>query len=304
MCHGTVRQGIAGPMVAFGALLVLAAGCATRAKVERHQPAAYNAGTARTLSLVQVTGRPDLQGLVRKALRREAAASDWWTFRNAINDKIAIFPDAAAGRSVRGRQPAEREVFVRMDAYDAQVFPEKHKHGKKHKSKREDPPASGMGRVRVRFAATVVGSAGRVLMREREYAGTADGDIGSRFRRGQLVDKAAREGMERFLEDITPRRVREGIVLDKDAEDMAPVAELVAHGRYAEAMDRLKSMRARHPRRADVVYNMAVLTDARGEYEAALALYRQALQRGYKSYYVKSRDACERRLRDRNALSR
>ncbi len=276
------------------------AGCATRAKVERHRPAPYNAGDARTLSLVQTTGRPDLQELLSTSLRRQAVASDWWTYRDATNANIALFPHAEPGRAVRGGQPAAGAVFVRLDAYDALVFPEKTEEG----AERSGPPRSGNGRVQVRFAATVVDAQGAVLMRERDYAGQADGDIGSRLRRRRLIDEAAEQGIDAFLHDITPHRVREGIVLDKDAEDMAPIAELVAQGRYAEAADRLQAMRARSPHRADVVYNIAVLTDARGEYERALDLYDQALQLGYKPFYAESREACERRLRDRRRLSR
>ncbi len=283
-------------------VLVVLAGCATRAKMERHRPAAYNAGAARTLTLVQVTGRPDLQTLLTKTLRKEASRSDWWHFKDASNERIALFPNAESGRAMRGRAPVTDEIFVRLDAYDATVFPEKT--GDKDDPKDALPPTeAGRGRMQVRFAATVVAGDRQVLMREQTYAGTVVGEINSRFQRRRLVREAAEEGMEAFLDDITPRRVREGIVLDKEAEDMHPVAELVNQGRYAEAADRLKTMQARHPRRADIVYNLAVLADARGAYEEALALYERALQLGFKSFYTKSRDACKWRLQEREALS-
>jgi tetratricopeptide (TPR) repeat protein len=294
-CRARPRPGVLGLLV----LALLGAGCAPRATVERRRPAPYGLGAARALSLVQLTGRPDLQDLLRDRLRREATAEDWWHFRDRTRESIALFAAGSGGRSIAGERPDPGEAYVRLDAYDATVYREADADAAPPPA---GPPTSGRGRVRLRFAATVVDSDGRVVMGDREYAGTATGALATRHDRRDLVAEAAEEGVEAFLRDITPRRVREGIALDVEAEDLQPVAELVDRGAYALARERLQRLRRAHPRRADIVYNLAVLTDARGEYRAALDLYEKALRLGYKDLYVRSRDACRRRLREREAL--
>lgn len=274
-------------------------GCGTHVTLERHRPAGFSAGRAYELSLVQLTGRPDLKDLLGETLRGSSAGREWWVYRDATNEQIAVFPSAPAGQAATGRRPGQREVFVRLDAYDALVFPEK----TDQPEQPDSPKASGKARVRVRFAATVVGPEGNVIMGEREYAGTAEDDIDSQYRRRLLVERAAADGVEAFLDDITPRRVRERIRFDDDADDMEPVTELVQAGNYAQAAEILRQMRRDLPRRADVVYNLAVLTDAGGDYERALELYGEALKLGFRSFYADSRDACRRRLRDLQALT-
>lgn len=291
--------------VAAAVLLLAVSGCATRAKLERRRPARFSAGSARTLVLVQLTGHPELQRRLARGFRDEATGRDWWRVRDATGERIALFPDAGRGRLVRGRAPGADEVYVRLDAYEAirTVEPVEREEREDDDGDDHDGP-DAVERVRVRFAATLATAAGEALLRAREYDGTAATGDDDSPGRAALIRRAIARGMEDFFDDITPRRVREGIVLDKDAEDMRPIAELVARGQYAAAADRLGEMRNRRPRRADVVYNLAVVTDARGDYAAALDLYDAALSLGYKSYYAESRDACRRRLADREALGR
>jgi tetratricopeptide (TPR) repeat protein len=290
-------------------LIFLATGCDTQAVVVRDRPALFNAGAARNLTLVQVTGRPDLEHLLRETFSQQAASSGWWNYTEQCAAGIALFPGAAPGQTVTGRRPGTGEIYVRLDAYDATVFPEKERHEKPNKSdkkksdkKRKDDEKRG--RVCVRFAATIVNSLGELLMDRREYTGTADGDIGTAYRRQWLVAQAAANGLSAFMQEITPRRVREGIALDKDSEDMHPIAVLIDQGQYAAAAAQLEQMRKLQPLRADLVFNLAVLTDARGSYEEALKIYDEALKLGYKPQYAKTREACLRRLGERDALGR
>ena len=50
------------------------------------------------------------------------------------------------------------------------------------------------------------------------------------------------------------------------------------------------------PRNASAAYNLAVLTEATGDYATALEYYDRALSLGYKEYYATARAACARRL--------
>lgn len=281
------------------ALLVPLVGCGTYVTVERDSPAPFSAGPAYQLLLVQLTGRPDLQDMLGETFRVRVSAFEWWAYRDATNEQIAVFPNAPAGRAVTGREPTPSEVFLRLDAYDARVFADTTDYPQPD----DAPPPENIGSVRVSFAATVVGPDGAVLMREREYAGVAGGEIDSRRRRRLLLELAAEAGIDTLLDDITPRRIRERIRFDDDAEDMEPVVSMVRGGNYAQAAEMLRRMRQDWPQRADVAYNLAVLTDAGGDYEGALELYREALELGYRRFYADSRDACARRLRDYRALT-
>ncbi len=284
------------PVLLILSLFLAAGGCATQAKVERYKAPTCNAGTARTLTLVQVTGDPELRAVLRSILAREATKSDWWEYKDRHTAGIALFPSAEPGRTIRGAMPAKGEVFVRIDAYSSRVRSDHPDCSDKRKKDKEQT-----SNAYVRFAATVVNAKQVAVLAEREYTGQA-GRTGSHVSRWGLVRKAAEDGIEHFLRDITPRRVVDRIVIDKEAGDMALVVDLVDRGQYAQAMRKLQIKRKRYPLRADIMYNLAVLTDARGDYRAALKLYDQALRLGYKSFYRRSRNACARRLREQEEL--
>jgi tetratricopeptide (TPR) repeat protein len=74
-------------------------------------------------------------------------------------------------------------------------------------------------------------------------------------------------------------------------------------GNIARAADDARRYLDQHPDNAGAAYNLAVFLEAMGEYEEALAMYDRALSLGNKSFYVKARAGCARRLAAAHELS-
>lgn len=285
------------------ALLLFTAGCSPAAKVERYSPADYNLGQARHFVLVQMNGRPVLRDMLLVELQRELRQTDWWRFEDRQAAGIAV-KVVNAKAEVDGDDPGDNEIFARIDVYEGDVeqrFVRK-KDQKWTTHDREVEQRIGSLVAEVSFGVTLMASGGRVIMAEREYAAEYALQKSGLYRDAALA-KAFGIALQRFIADITPDRVRESIRLDDDAEDMKDIAKIVKNGAYAVAEKDLEALRDAHPERADIAYNLAVVKDASGKYDEALALYDTAMKLGYKKYYAKSRAACARRKTERDALN-
>ena len=71
----------------------------------------------------------------------------------------------------------------------------------------------------------------------------------------------------------------------------------------AQAMSQLTAYLDRNGNNTVAQYNMAVLLDASGQYEEALAYYGKATTSSTKDYYATMKAECEKRLADQKALS-
>jgi tetratricopeptide (TPR) repeat protein len=91
--------------------------------------------------------------------------------------------------------------------------------------------------------------------------------------RNIALEQAARYAAVSAAERITPRRVRESILLDDTAPAFNEGMAMIDSGRLAEARTMWGSALRTHPRSAALRYNLAAVCEALGDRKAAEQLY-------------------------------
>ncbi len=293
--------GAAVPVVALGAvalLLTTGVGCGSpHARIPFTEPAPMSFGGASELSIVQVEGRRRDREEFRedfvRELRRQARDDGYWT----VNDKTHL--DATISSSgVASVQPGEREVLLRLDVhmyetqrrdYEYQVR-ERDADGNTHTRTEMRPGHEG----RCVFSVYSVHGDGYSVMTGTEY------ETSERVRRDdpqRAQQRALRLAVREFLDEITPRIRITRVRLDDQHDDMGDVINLARSREYAQAANMLEAMREQYPERPDVLYNLAVMYDAMGDYERAGRLYDEAIRLSGRDFYVRTRNDFESRRR-------
>jgi hypothetical protein len=278
----------------------LGSGCATYATVRSTQPAPYSLGSARTFVLVEGTGRRTLREELVAEMTKQLRQTGWWTVVNRLEEGIRIVPqgDRAAAEPVG---PADGAIFVKLDVYESSVDADTREEKYKDRDGQERTRSVPIYRGRVTFGVTTVDSQGRARLTEREFSGEAE--VPRDQGRDEAVRAAGVQAAASIVKAITPAFVQERVRVDDDAKDQKPIVQLIEQGAYASAAERLRAMFEREPSRGDVAYNLAVVTEAQGDYAAACELYDKALTLGRKSYYESARASCARRLEGQRAIS-
>lgn len=144
-------------------------------------------------------------------------------------------------------------------------------------------------------------------MNERQYDGravwTIDQDGGGYpddYRR--RYEAAVKKAVENFLQDITPRTVTRRIRLDYSDENQEPILEAARNGQVKQAATQMEDYVQEHPNSSSAYYNLAVLTDALGQYEQAIEYYNEALSLGGKDYYTEVKASCMERLQEQQEM--
>jgi hypothetical protein len=90
------------------------------------------------------------------------------------------------------------------------------------------------------------------------------------------IDQAARYAAIAAAERITPRRVREVLILDEQAPAFADAAPLIEGERFGDARKVWDGLAARHAKSAPFHYNLGVICEAQGDIPSASEHYREA----------------------------
>ena len=283
--------------------LTILSGCHPAVKVKAYQPAEVNMGNAKVLKLVHVAGRWNIKDMVISELQRQARRSGWWRFENAmyrgIDIRVAGYKAYAAPY-----MPKEGEVFLKVDLYELEVFQdieeqeEKTKYGKKQYRRRK------VFKAKASLGFTTIDKDGISDLLETDLSGRAKLYKDQGGNRDKASQAAIAEVVAQFYDLITPKQVVSHLRLDEDASDMESIAKMISKGLYAAAERQLQEKMKREPNRGDIVYNLAVVTDAMGRPEAAMAYYEKAIQLSPKDFYYSSRDNCAQRIEAARTLSR
>ncbi len=115
---------------------------------------------------------------------------------------------------------------------------------------------------------------------------------------------AAQSLAARFIEDLMPTRVSTRVELDDSDPLVKPGIELCNAGKLDAAHAAFSDMVARSPSSAPALYNLAVLTEARGEYDQAESLLLKATQISPKPLYYEALERVRASRRDAQTLKK
>jgi len=107
-----------------------------------------------------------------------------------------------------------------------------------------------------------------------------------------------------LLGQITPAQVTRLVPLDEGDAEQLSILEVALDGNIARAREDMKAYVDKDPDNAAAIYNLAVLTEAMGKLDDALALYDRALSLVEKDLYSEAREAAARYAKLEAAVTR
>ncbi len=254
--------------------LVITSGCAHNIRIERTRPARVNLSTDRKIG-VQVEAAPPVPG--GPNLTEAANTVLAFTQGQVIQPEMAVEP--VRTELYRGLQQSQ---FTLVDASGAdtlvRVIPTEWKY-------RGPPPlqrGSGSGTLHIRLELLD----GKNKDAPRIFTDTYWASVNAP-NEAEAILRASRKVAQVFIEDLQPVRVWDKVELDTTDPVTKPGVELCDQGRFDGAHAAFSDAVARSPNSAPALYNLAVLDEARGNYDRAEELLLNATRINSKSiYYV------------------
>ncbi len=287
----------------FVSLLLAAAalgtGCAPQLRLRVLEPAPVNFGAANHLAIVQSEGRRSAREEIIQETLKQARGAGLFGATDRTEEGFTLKVVGRTGELSGGQQPLDsNDIAVRLDVYDwnadqrTETVTRKDSKGKKY----QEQITYFVSKVVI--GVTAVSPKGVALLAEREYqaTGRSDSEETALRQAGAMV-------VSYFLRDITPRVSYQSVRMDDSDEAQKPFIETAAKGNLEQAITDMRGYLERSPGKAAAQYNLAVLLDAAGAYEEALALYDQALRASPKDFYATARAACARRMASQQALA-
>jgi tetratricopeptide (TPR) repeat protein len=287
--------------IIFGILLLsCASGCTTTAKIQRPTPATINLGASKSLTVVQMSGKRSYREIIVEELAARSHKSNWWRFKDMQEKGIEInLKGDTASSTVE--QPQEGEIFLRIDLYDVESDSDTEEktttvNGEKKTTRKKFFTAEG------NLGVTTLDIKGRTRLSEKDYTGKSKiyEDKGDKT---DAREASLANAVQLLLNDITPRFITETVRVDDKAKDLKPIIEMIKAKSYKKSAEALEKMMKADDSRSDVIYNLAVMEDAMGNYDRALELYSKSITLGGQKYYPESQAACTKRQAEYKALS-
>lgn len=143
---------------------------------------------------------------------------------------------------------------------------------------------------------------GPTVIAEREYVGKFTTEKEG-FSEATVMQKASQNVVNQLVNDISPRTKQEHVRIDDSDPNQEGVIAAIEDGQYAQAQQWLIDYTNQNPQRASAWYNLALVTDAMGDYQTALTYYDKAIGLGGLDFYIEARAGCAKRLSQSEALS-
>ena len=158
-------------------------------------------------------------------------------------------------------------------------------------------------RSEVSLQITIVDRTGRVLLREQQYAGEVVVEEGVVHLDDPLTE-AARDAAQLFLAEAAPQQVAQVVRLDDSDGGLISAIDNITRRNWTlrNAERKIRRYLKVHPNNAIATYNIAVLVDAQGRHDEALAIYDEAMKINSRDYYIEARAGCARRATAKRAV--
>jgi tetratricopeptide (TPR) repeat protein len=116
--------------------------------------------------------------------------------------------------------------------------------------------------------------------------------------------RASQRVAGRFLRDLQPNRISEEVVLDDDDEGVKVGVDLCKENHFDAAYSAFFDAVQRSPSSAPALYDLGVLTEARGDYDQAEELINRAIAIKPKKIYYRALERVHRAHRDADDLQK
>lgn len=281
--------------------IALVTGCIPMIRVDVMQPARYNLGASKQLSVVETTGRRSAREVVVAQLMQRARGDGHFTATDRSEEGISV---KVAGQTVtatggKGTPQRPDEIGLRIDVLEWSANSETKPEVRDSKGKvTQKERKVWMGKVLL--GVTAFNASGKAYLAETEF----DGEPVEAETEEEAIKAASMVAVNKMMSAITPRRVQKQIRMDGDDEKLKPIIEVAKAGNLDRAGTELKGVLEKEPNNPSALYNMAVILDAQGKYEEALDHYTKAISNSTKEYYVDMKAECAERLANQQALSK
>lgn len=269
--------------------LVLTAGCAHNIRIERTRPARVHLSTDRKIG-VQVEAPPKVAN--------EGAANAFNAVLNAAQGQLVQTEMAVEPVRNELHQGLRTSQFTLVDASGAdtivRVVPTEWKY-------RGPPPlqrGTGTGTIRIRLEILDAKSPEKKQLFSEIYwaSASASNEAEAIFRASQKVARV-------FIDDLQPVRVWDTVELDDSDPVTKPGIELCDQGRFDAAHAAFSDIVERAPDSSAALYNLAILDEARGNYDKAEALLKSATRIQQKPMYYAALERVRAAKMDAQALA-
>jgi hypothetical protein len=280
-------------------LVALAAGCAPSLDFDVFEPPRHNLGPGRQLTVLQTEGRQGPREFLVSEMGNEAREENFFRVVDRSYEGMVIQRTGNQVTVYNSRPPAPQafEVGVRMDLLDWVSLGERATREVRDSNGNVTVVEEFTYRGRVAFMPLLFDPSGRVLLADVEYGAESSGRDEE-----QVMREAAEGALQRFLADITPRRVRASVRLDMGDSAQEGMLDLAQRGSLQAAVEQMQGYVAANPGNAAAHYNLGAMLEASLRFREALDSYDRAIGLNAQSLYTQTRSDCARRLAHAQSL--
>ncbi|MFZ5468815.1 MAG: tetratricopeptide repeat protein, partial [Myxococcota bacterium] len=273
---------------AVGLSLALVAGCTPRIRLERSRPAAVQLPIDQPIALqVETDGTAPSATNVMDAVIgvTQGQVLNKWLAVEPVRNELRVQLQNAGYRLV---EPAQAQAVVRVRPVRWHYQLEQQKN-----------VMHGSGRLDVKLELLDAKNPAAPPLYSATYWGTGSAkNLGE----PEAMLRAAQRVAGVFLRDTRPSRVSAVVDLDDSDPITEPGIELCKSGQFEAAYAAFSDAVARAPQSAPALYNLAVLAEARGEYNEAESLLQRATAISPKPLYYSALERVRGAQQDAQAM--